>query len=89
MILLIWEEVPEATTVFLLRDLTEEEKTKVRKCHNHFINDGNGWVEEVGWLSVYLEERKPEIIFGKDNPDEVRVLLNTPLLEIVVSGFLC
>lgn len=40
-VILIWENIPESTEVFLLKDLTEEEFDIVSKCHGMIINVNN------------------------------------------------
>ena len=40
-VILIWENIPESTEVFLLKDLTEEEFDIISKCHGMIINVNN------------------------------------------------
>lgn len=76
-VLLIWEQVPEKTTMYLLQDLTQEEYDMIVKAHGQYVNtvDEN---EAVLWLNDFLE-------FQEDSKVEGPYMLEKAM--VVVAGF--
>jgi len=62
-ILVIWEEIPEKTSLYLLDVEDKKELTKIKKAHGHYLNyDGY----EDSWLCLYLEDKEPlTLVKGK------------------------
>lgn len=58
-ILLIWEEIPESTKVFLLADLDQEDFDKVCAAHGAYANSGDeDDSKKAWWLSSFLYDEK-------------------------------
>jgi hypothetical protein len=55
-VLVIWEQVPEDTSLYILNP-NEAELITLGKCQNRYINcDDNA---EMHWLINHLEDKKP------------------------------
>lgn len=96
-ILLIYEMVPENTVVYLLpvNQFTEEELTKVLRCHGHFINQADQ-PEEAEVAMAWLAERLPELdqfrVYGTGGGHQEAVDVpfdkSIPVRHLVLTGFL-
>ena len=78
-ILLIWEEVPESTSLYLI-DASPKESWMIKKCHGQFSNTVGADEKALKQLSVFLVGRTPidkEAPFVVDGP-----------VTIVLSGFM-
>lgn len=55
-ILIIWEEISEKTSLYLLDVEDKKELTKIKKAHGHYLNYDD---YEDSWLCLYLEDKEP------------------------------
>ncbi len=91
-VLLIWEEVPEATTVYNLV-VNNEEFTKLCACHMKFINlSGQSPEDEINldWLNNWITTQKNKIVITtKDkNSRDPFVSESGGDVTIILTGFI-
>lgn len=82
-ILVIYENVPESTNIYLIEDPSAEERAKIRLCHHVFINAGGNTPEQedaANWLSEFLVGRTDLNLM--DEPISVKSS------EVILTGFL-
>lgn len=92
-ILLIWEEVPDATKLFLLDDLTQEQFDQVVAAHGTFVNLDNEteatvFVSDLLFDSESGEFRYPPIMDTSKGVDTGKPLKLDRPVTIVLSGFM-
>jgi hypothetical protein len=99
-LLIIWEEVPESTSLYLIpsKDLTKEEVDTFHLCHGHFINlvdtpeDAEKALQEVNlWLSpgyVSKDLTEPEGKFHKYKIHKEDGYLRADIKQVVLCGFM-
>lgn len=90
-ILVIWEEIPERTRLFLV-ELDKDDATRVKRCHGTFINSND--TEDTHWLDEYLfnsdtrEWRYPDLndVVDEADPGLFKPLVVEGPLTVVVTG---
>jgi hypothetical protein len=83
-ILLVWEEVPDKTTIYLFPSLTQEEYNMMVKAHGHYENseiEDEESAVAIGWLNTFLLDKEDFKIEGPHTSDSK--------ITVVVAGFLC
>jgi len=87
-VLLVWEEIPETTKLFML-DLNNEEYKKILLCHNKFINSSYMNEKEekaMEWLNEnVMVNNKPFYI--SDGEEEVEPNTFIGEFTVIMSGF--
>lgn len=86
MILVIWEDIPERTRMYLVDGLDPEIERKILQAHGNYVNivsDKNNEAAAV-WLGEWLDN-KP-VAFDTNNPDKISV--PSGITEIVHSGMI-
>lgn len=55
-VLLIWENVPESTDAYLIKDVSEEDLTRLQLAHGQLINncDDEGIQPALDFINLYL-----------------------------------
>lgn len=63
-VLLIWED--EDTSIYLLRNLNQEDYERVRSCHNHYLhrtqNQNVLWLSQLKAKLTTIAVAEPEMI---------------------------
>ncbi len=88
-ILLIWEEIPENTKLYLLTDLTEEQYAFIIKSNGGIINvaDTDDAREvAINELAEFLQDKKPWYDFQEDGSDRLPGAIDKSV-QIVIAGF--
>ena len=97
-VLLVWEEVPEDTEVYVL-ELSDSDLKKIKKCHGAFINlENTSDVEKaLDWLNKKLASAKWQKcrVYGsakdyeKQKHDEQRANIEVDgKYTLIISGFI-
>ena len=89
-VLLVWQEIPDETKLYLFTDLTEGAFNSMLKAHGTYINSDNE-TEWTNWLSMFLYDEEnqwyrfePIMSDGTTEPVEVESLPEGCV--IVMSG---
>lgn len=91
-VLLIWEEVPEATKVYSLA-VNDEEFTKLCACHMKFINlSGQSPEDEANldWLNNWITAKKNKIVINTRNENDIYPFISEAGgdVTVILTGFI-
>jgi hypothetical protein len=92
-ILLIWEEVPDSTKMFLFENLTQEQYDKICSAHGTFINldnegDGVRFVNEYIFDAENGKYRFEPILDAQNNITNGKPLYMDRPVTVVWCGFM-
>ena len=69
-IYLVWEIIPEATSVYHLVQLSKENFERIKSCHGHFMNDvidtPNTILDNLSWLNEYLVGKESSLLYSNE-----------------------
>jgi hypothetical protein len=87
LVVLVWEDYPERTRVFLLAGLTASEHKMTLDSNGHFVNTPS---ENPSCLELceWLEKHRPVVLYDSQLEDgEMPQPATVDVCRIVVSGF--
>ena len=86
-VLIIWEEIPEETKLFVL-ELEGKELEKALKAHGQLVNCSNTETDGADFLSEFLEDEIPVLSSSKIGKSKAFNVKELNLDYVVWSGFM-
>lgn len=89
-VLLVWEEVPEETKVYVL-NVGPENFQRICKCHSKFVNLVDNSEEDeqnLLWLAEFIQTNAKQIYGEQDGQRITEPYLMLDPCTVVVSGFI-
>lgn len=89
-VLLIWQNVPDSTCLYYLRNVDPVDQRRLTLLHGKFANVANNDEmsnEDYIWMEQLMEKNQDSKIYDGDQPNCPPVQVTGVEIQIVVCGF--
>lgn len=85
-IYLVWEIIPEATSVYHLVQLSDKDFERIKGCHGHFMNDEvdtpDKILDDLSWLNEYLVGKESSLLYSNETHSTSPIEIKDGILVI-------